>query len=134
MHAKTSYSTAELTQALTQLFERNDTSAIRPMLREDLTLKLPASLPYGGEFTGIKPFEDLFVGPPGGDAVWESFDIRVDRVIEADGYLVVQLTDTVIPRATGRQKVIHNLWLFEITAGRISQAQLYADTAAATGA
>ncbi|GAA0584265.1 SnoaL-like domain-containing protein [Kribbella sandramycini] len=125
------YSAIELTHALTELFQHRNRDLIRPMLRDDLVLRLPISLPYGGEFRGIEPFERLFVGPPGGDAVWESFEIHVDQVIEADGHLVVQLTNTAVPKATGVAKVLQNLWLFEVTDGQISSAQLYADTAAA---
>ncbi|MFJ5265663.1 tautomerase family protein [Streptomyces sp. NPDC088387] len=131
--ARASYSTAELTYALTELFQHRDLSHIRPMLREDLTLKLPASLPYGGEFSGIQPFADLFASTPGGDTVWQSFTVHVDQVIAADGHLVVQLTNTAVPKATGTPVVIQNLWLFGVSGGRITSAQLYADTAAATG-
>ncbi|MFI5728750.1 tautomerase family protein [Kribbella sp. NPDC051587] len=128
--ARTAYSTAELTYALTALFQRGEIDPIRPMLRDDLVLRLPTSLGYGGEFIGIEPFEKLFSGTPGGDKVWESFAIRLDQVIEADGHLVVQLTDTAVPKSTGTPIVIHNLWLFEVSGGRITSAQLYADTAA----
>ncbi|MEV8434746.1 tautomerase family protein [Streptomyces chartreusis] len=130
---RAAYTTAELTYALTELFLHRNRSLIRPMLQDDMVLKLPASLPYGGEFTGIQPFEDLFVGTPGGGAVWESFTVHVDQVIEADGHLLVQLTNTAVPKSTGTPKVIENLWLFEVVGGRIAGAQLYADTAAATG-
>lgn len=129
---RAAYTTAELTYALTELFQRRDRSRIRPMLRDDMVLKLPASLPYGGEFTGIQPFENLFVGMPGGDTVWQSFTVHVDQVIEADGHLLVQLTNSAVPKSTGTPKVLQNLWLFEVAGGRIASAQLYADTAAAT--
>ncbi|MBM9503090.1 tautomerase family protein [Actinacidiphila acididurans] len=131
--ARAAYTTAEMTYALTDLFERRDLSRIRPMLRGDIVLSLPSSLPYGGEFTGLEWFEKLLTGTPGGDEVFESFTIHVDQVIEADGHLVVQLTNTVVPKATGKPGVIRNLWLFEVTAGRFTSARLYADTAAVAG-
>ncbi|MGW4951244.1 tautomerase family protein [Streptomyces parvulus] len=129
---RAAYTTAELTYALTELFQHGDFDLVRPMLRSDLVLKLPASLPYGGVFSGIQPFADLFAGTPGGDAVWESFTVNVAQVIQADGHLLVQLTNTAVPKSTGTPKVIENLWLFEVDGGRISGAQLYADTAAAS--
>ncbi|MFF2525360.1 tautomerase family protein [Streptomyces liangshanensis] len=127
------YTTGELRYGLTELFERHDRDLVRPMLRDDLVLRLPRSLPYGGEFTGIEPFENLFTGLPGGDAVWESFVVHVDRIIEADGHLAVQLTNTAVPKSTGTPHVLQNLWLFGVAGGRIATAQLYADTAAAAG-
>ncbi|MGH3405382.1 MAG: tautomerase family protein, partial [Streptosporangiaceae bacterium] len=46
------YTKAEMTAAITELFENRDRHPILPMLRDDVVLKVPATLPYGGEFTG----------------------------------------------------------------------------------
>ena len=62
--------------------------------------------------------------------MWESFDVRVDQVIESADYLVAQLTNTAILKATGKTAVLQNVWLFEVSGGRVLSAQLYADTAA----
>jgi ketosteroid isomerase-like protein len=62
--------------------------------------------------------------------VWESFDVHVDQVIESADYLVAQLTNTAVLKATGETVVIQNVWLFEVASGRLVSAQLYADTAA----
>lgn len=45
-------------------------------------------------------------------------------------YLVAQLTNTAVRKATGKTAVIQNVWLFEVASGRLASAQLYADTAA----
>ena len=63
--------------------------------------------------------------------MWESFDVRVDQVIKSADYLVAQLTNTAVLKATGQTVVIQNAWLFQAAGGRLVSAQLYADTAAA---
>jgi hypothetical protein len=40
------------------------------------------------------------------------------------------LTNTAVPKATGKTVVLQNVWLFEVVGGRLVSAQLYADTAA----
>jgi ketosteroid isomerase-like protein len=123
---------AEMAYAITELLGHRDSRRILPMLRQDFVLKIPATLPYGGEFTGPEAFAKFFAGTPGGATVWESFDVHVDQVIESADYLVAQLTNTAVLKATGRTVVFQNAWLFELASGRLVSAQLYADTAAVT--
>jgi ketosteroid isomerase-like protein/phenylpyruvate tautomerase PptA (4-oxalocrotonate tautomerase family) len=123
---------AEMAYAITELLGHRDSRRILPMLSQDFVLKIPATLPYGGEFTGPEAFAKFFAGTPGGATVWESFDVHVDQVIEAADYLVAQLTNTAVLKATGRTVVFQNAWLFELASGRLVSAQLYADTAAVT--
>src|SRR6202020_223283 len=127
--SRETYTKAELTYAITELLGHRDSRRILPMLRQDFVLKIPATLPYGGEFTGPESFADFFAGTPGGAAVWESFDVHVDQVIEAADYLVARLTNTAVRKATGQTVVFQNAWLFEVAGGRLVSAQLYADTA-----
>jgi ketosteroid isomerase-like protein len=116
--------------AITELLGHRDSSRILPMLGQDFVLKIPATLPYGGEFTGPEAFANFFAGTPGGAEVWESFDVHVDQVTESGDYLVAQLTNTAVLKATGKTVVLQNAWLFEVASGRLASAQLYADTAA----
>ena len=132
--SRDAYTKAEMTYAVTELFERRDSSRILPMLRQDFILKIPATLPCGGEFTGPEAFANFFTGTPGGAQVWESFDVHVDQVIESPEYLVAQLTNTAVLKATGKTVVLQNAWIFEAAGGRLTSAQLYADTAAASSA
>jgi ketosteroid isomerase-like protein len=124
------YTKAEMAGAITKLFKHRDPSLILPMLRDDFVLKVPATLPYGGEFTGPDAFARFFAGTPGGSDVWESFTVHLDDIIESDHHLIAQLTNTAIPKASGKTVVFENLWLFEVADGRFARAQLYADTAA----
>ncbi|HEX3965943.1 MAG TPA: nuclear transport factor 2 family protein [Trebonia sp.] len=62
--------------------------------------------------------------------MWESFDVHVDQVTESGDYLVAQLTNTAVLKATGKTVVFQNAWLFEVVSGRLASAQPYADTAA----
>jgi ketosteroid isomerase-like protein len=128
--SRETYTKAEMAYAITELLGHRDSSRILPMLRQDFVLKIPATLPYGGEFTGPEAFARFFAGTPGGAEVWESFDVHVDQVMESADYLVAQLTNTAVPKATGKTVVLQNVWLFEVAGGRLVSAQLYADTAA----
>ncbi len=128
--SRETYTKAEMAYAITALLGQRDSSRILPMLRQDFVLRIPATLPYGGEFTGPEAFAKFFAGTPGGAAVWESFHVHVDQIIESDDYLVAQLTNTAVLKATGKAVVFQNAWLFEAASGRLVSAQLYADTAA----
>jgi len=125
-----SYPKAEMAYAITELLGHRDSGPILPMLRPDFVLKIPTTLSYGGEFTGPEAFAEFFAGVPGGATVWTSFDVHVDQVIESADYLVAQLTNTGVLKATGETVVIQNAWFFEVAGGRLVGAQLYADTAA----
>jgi len=133
--SRETYTRAEMAYAITELLGHRDSSRILPMLRQDFVLKIPASLPYGGEFSGPEAFAgffaDFFAGTPSGAQVWESFDVHVDQVTKSGDYLFAQLTNTAVLKATGKKVVIQNLWLFGVAGGRLASAQLYADTAAA---
>jgi len=124
------FTKAEMASAITELLGHRDSSRILPMLGQDFVLKIPATLPYGGEFTGPEAFARFFAGTPGGAQVWESFDVHVDQVIEAADYLIARLTNTAVLKATGKTVVFQNAWFFEVASGRLVSAQLYADTAA----
>jgi ketosteroid isomerase-like protein len=124
------YTKAEMAAAVTELFKRRDPSLVLPMLRDDFVLKVPTTLPYGGEFTGPDAFARFFAGTPGGSDVWKSFTVHLDDIIESDDHLIAQLTNTAVPKASGKTVVFQNLWLFEVADGKFARAQLYADTAA----
>ncbi len=128
--SRETYTKAEMAYAITELLGHGDSSRILPMLRQDVVLKIPATLPYGGEFTGPEAFARFFAGTPGGAVVWESFNVDVDEVIESAGYLVARLINTAVLKATGQTVVVQNAWFFEVARGRLVSAQLYADTAA----
>jgi ketosteroid isomerase-like protein len=130
--SREAYTKAEMAYAITELLGHRDSSRILPMLHQDFVLKIPVTLPYGGEFTGPDAFAHFFAGTPGGAEVWESFDVHIDQVIESPDYLVAQLTNTAVLKATGKTVVFQNAWLFEAASGRLVGAQLYADTAAAS--
>jgi ketosteroid isomerase-like protein len=128
--SRNAYTKAEMAAAVTELFKNRDRHPILPMLRDDVVLKVPATLPYGGEFTGPGAFDRFFAGTPGGSDVWDSFTVHLDDIIESDDHLIVQLTNTAIPKGSVKAVVFQNLWLFKVADGRFASAQLYADTAA----
>jgi ketosteroid isomerase-like protein len=126
------YSKAEMSYAVTQLFQGHDRGPILPMLSDDVVLALPATLPYGGEYAGRAAFDEFFAKTPGGGAVWKSFDTVVDDVIASDDHVIARLTNTAVLQATGKTVAFQNLWLFGVAGGRIVHVQLYADTAVTT--
>lgn len=126
---RAAYTKAEMTYAVRQLFQDQIRGPILPMLSDDVVLTLPATLPYGGQFTGRAAFDDFFAKSPAASPVWKSFDIVVEDVIAADDHIIARLTNTAVPTATGKTVVFQNLWLFWVAAGRIVSVQLYADTA-----
>lgn len=127
---RSAFTQTEMADAITALFKANDRSAILPMLRDDAVLKIPSTLPYGGEFTGPAAFDGFFSRFGHNDA-WESFVVRLDEIIESDKHLIARLTNTAVPKGSGKTVVIENLWLFEVAGGKFTRVQLYADTAAA---
>ncbi|GAA1866391.1 nuclear transport factor 2 family protein [Asanoa iriomotensis] len=131
---RNAYTKTEMTDAVTRLFQNQDRGPILPMLSDNVVLTLPATLPYGGKFTGRTAFDEFFAKSPANSPVWKSFDIKVNEIIAADDHIIARLTNKAVPTATGKEVIFENLWLFKVANGRITSAQLYADTAAATGA
>ena len=125
------YTPAELVQAVTELFRDNDRRRVMSMLREDFVLKMPTSMPYGGEFVGAKAFDDYFARVVGeNNSYYESFATNLVRVIEADDHLTAQIAITATGKTTGKAMTIENAWVFDTTGGTFRSAQIYADTAA----
>jgi hypothetical protein len=123
------YTTAELTAAITDFFRGNDPRRFVAMLPDDFALKIPATLPYGGTYTGPAEVGAFLARIYEGD-YWESFVTDLDQVIVADGYLIAPITITARGK-NGTSVTAENLWLFEIRDGHFARAQIYADTAAA---
>jgi ketosteroid isomerase-like protein len=128
--SREAYTKSEMAYAITRLLGHRDISPALPMLRQDFAFKIPASLPWGGEYTGTEAFADFFTQTPGGASVLESFDVNVDQIIESADYLIARLTTTAVFKGTGKTVVIENAWIFGVANGRLVNAQLYADTAA----
>ncbi|HEX3788285.1 MAG TPA: tautomerase family protein [Pseudonocardiaceae bacterium] len=122
------YTKAELTDAVTQLFKHNSRDRIVSMLRDDFVLKVPDSLPYGGEFTGPKEFDAFFARVLASD-YYESFVTDLKRVIDAEDHLIATITITAQGKTSGNSMFVENAWLFEIADGNFVRAQIYADTA-----
>jgi ketosteroid isomerase-like protein len=124
------YTRGEMVEAITRLFQGNDRSRIVSMLRDDFVLKMPTSMPYGGEFRGAQEFDDYFKRvTEQGSEYYESFATDLRHVIEADDHLIAEITITAKGRTTGQSMEAENAWVFDITGGNFVSAQIYADTA-----
>jgi phenylpyruvate tautomerase PptA (4-oxalocrotonate tautomerase family)/ketosteroid isomerase-like protein len=125
------YTRAELTEAVTRLFRDNDRGPIVSMLPDEFVLTMPASVSYGGKFTGPKEFDDYFTRVvEQGNAYYESFTTGLRRIIEADDQLIAEISITARGRTTGQSMDIENAWVFDIADGNFVSARIYADTAA----
>lgn len=125
------YTRDEMVQAVTELFRDNDRARLVSMLRDDFVLKMPTSMPYGGEFVGAKAFDDYFARVVGaGNEYYDRFVTDLVRVIEADDHLTAQIAITATGKTTGQTTDIENAWVFDTTGGNFRSAQIYADTAA----
>src|SRR6202451_680351 len=54
--SRETYTKTEMSYAITRLLGHRDISPVLPMLRQDFAFKIPASLPWGGEYTGTEAF------------------------------------------------------------------------------
>lgn len=131
--ASRAYTTAEMTGALLEFFQNQNRGPLVSMLRDEFTLKVPASLPYGGTYTGPAEIDKFLASMNQGDH-WESFVTNVDHVITAEDHLVVPITINATGKTSGKSMTAENLWLIEISRGNFVRAQIYADTAAGRGA
>jgi ketosteroid isomerase-like protein len=118
-----------MTAAITEFFAGHDRSRLISMLRDDFVLKVPASLPYGGAYTGPKEIDEFLARIDDGP-YWESFVTDIDHVIASEHHLIAPITITARGKTSGASMTIENLWLFEVHDGNFTRAQIYADTAA----
>ncbi len=103
------------------------------MLSDDLVLSMPASMPYGGEFTGPKEFDAFYSRVVDGD-YWASFVTTPKRIIDAGDQIIAQIGIEATGKTSGTSISVDHAWIFDLAAGRIVRAQIYADTAAGTSA
>jgi ketosteroid isomerase-like protein len=132
--ARDTYTKTEMVDAITQLFKANDRSRMVSMLRDDFVLKVPKSLPYGGEFIGPDAFDAFFARVVGASDYYESFVTDLARIIEGEDHLIAAITINGKAKKSGKSLFAENMWVFDIAGGNFVRAQLYADTAVALGA
>ncbi|MDP9842930.1 tautomerase family protein [Streptosporangium lutulentum] len=124
------YTRTEMVEAITRMFRDNDRGRIVSMLRDHFVLKMPTSMPYGGEFRGAKEFDDYFKRVvEQGNGYYETFVTSLRRLIEADDHLIAEISITAKGRTTQQSMDIENAWVFDIAGGNFVSAQIYADTA-----
>jgi phenylpyruvate tautomerase PptA (4-oxalocrotonate tautomerase family) len=123
----------ELIDAVTELFRDNDRARIVSMLPATFTLKVPETLPYGGQVRGPEEFDRFFQRIQ--DEYYSSFRTELaGRVLDAGTHLLAPIRIIARAKATEAVLTAENLWLIEIADGNFVGAQIYADTAAAVKA
>ncbi|MBE7195804.1 MULTISPECIES: tautomerase family protein [Mycobacteriales] len=131
--SRDAWTNEEIIEAIRAMFADNDRSRVLPMLSDDLVLSMPASMPYGGEFTGPKEFDAFYSRVVDGD-YWASFVTTPKRIIDAGDQIIAQIGIEATGKTSGTSISVDHAWIFDLAAGRIVRAQIYADTAAGTSA
>lgn len=120
----------ELIEAVVEMFSGNDRTRFVSMLPETFVLKIPRTLPYGGEIQGPEAFDRFYQRID--DEYYSSFrtELSLGRVLDAGTHLVAPIRITARGKTSQATMTVENLWLFEVADGNFVQAQIYADTAA----
>ena len=107
---------------------KQDAAALFATLAEDAVITVPASLPYGGTYTGTGGFTQALAGFA---SAWENSE-TTDLTLIADGAIVVALSRmTATARSSGRPIDTRIAEVFHLKEGKITQVQpYYQDTAA----
>jgi hypothetical protein len=118
--SRETYTKAEMACAITELLGHRDSSPILPMLRQDFVLKIPATLPYGGQFTGPGPSPGSSREPPAAQRSGSpstSTSTRSPSPLTTSSHSSPTRPSSQVPERLALR-------------GRLASAQLYADTAA----
>lgn len=92
----------------------------------DCVISEPASLPYGGEYTGKEAFQELFQDVL---ATWEVFDFEAKTVV-TEGNTSLIIFDVHVENASGESMETQVAEVYQIEDGLISNLNVfYTDTA-----
>lgn len=94
----------------------------RAMVAEDVTINEPASIPYGGMFTGLAGFDEfrrVFA------RTWRRWTDGPIWYAEHDGTVVKLNTVTAVSRATGREYTTPLAEFFTFRDGKISGITIF---------
>jgi hypothetical protein len=115
--------------ALVEMFHSQNRAPFVALLDDDFVLKVPKSLPYGGEKRGAEVFDRFYESIIDGDR-YEYFRTETDGVLDAGDHLVVPLRIVAEGKNSDHTMTVENLWLVKLEGDRVAWAQIYADTAA----
>jgi hypothetical protein len=119
----------QVKDALVTMFHNQDRAPFVALLDDDFVLKVPRSLPYGGEKRGAEGFDRFYESIIAGDR-YEYFRTETDGVLDAGDHLVVPLRIVAEGKNSDHTMTVENLWLVKLEGDRVAWAQIYADTAA----
>ncbi len=103
------------------------------MLAEDVVLRVPPSMPYGGQFHGRAAFLHWFDRLT--QVYFSALPYELQSLTQAEDRVTVQVRQTLASRpqepGLSAELTVEQAWVFELDAGGlIGSATLYADTAA----
>jgi uncharacterized protein len=99
---------------------------MKQILSPECELVVPDSIPYGGTFRGADAAIGWFTRE-----LWRWFDdftSRPEGLIDGGDQLVVPVHVRARAKHGGTADV-HNVWIYEFRAGKVTRARVYADTA-----
>jgi uncharacterized protein len=107
-------------------WDKDNPANLSELLHPECELVVPESIPYGGTLRGREAVIGWFTRE-----IWRWFDefsSTPEGVIEAGDQIVVPVR--VQARAkNGRSMDVHNVWIYEFSAGKLIRGRVYADTA-----
>ena len=105
---------------------KDNPAKLSELLHPECELVVPDSIPYGGTLRGREAVIGWFTRE-----IWRWFDefsSTPEGVIDAGDQIVVPVR--VQARANnGRSMDVHNVWIYEFSAGKLIRGRVYADTA-----
>jgi ketosteroid isomerase-like protein len=119
--------------ALTAAFGRNDRAGLPAVLAEGVVLRVPPSVPYGGQFDGRPAFLAWFDGLT--EVYFSALNYHLQSLTQASDRVLVQVRLTVASRpqepGLSAELAVEQAWVFQLDSdGLICAATLYGDTAA----
>lgn len=111
----------EVVRKFLSALRARDMSACASLTTDDFVVSEPASLPYGGEWTGIQGLTDML------SAVGRSYRIDLDAP-ELHGFdesVLVRVSGTITARESGRQMRLDALDLYQLRNGAILSLNVY---------
>jgi uncharacterized protein len=123
---KMSPSNVELVAGAFAGWGKDNPARIREILHPDCEFVVPESIPYGGSFRGPDAIIDWFT-----QEIWRWFDefsSTPEGFVDGGDQIVVQVHVQARAR-NGRTMDVHNVWIYELSDGKLLRGRVYADTA-----
>jgi ketosteroid isomerase-like protein len=118
----------EASRRMYECVRQGDWKAVEAFMADDLVIREPASLPYGGEWRGKDALQRLYAHVM---SFWDEPRVEWIDLIGGDGHTVALLRFTMTARATGTRVTQTVCEVTRFAEGKMAEMQIhYFDTAA----